>query len=129
MTKNKTMIIAFLNGGIIPASEVRPPKKENEDTPVSSGEEVLVSASYGQQMVDDKFAYEVIKSAGKTKKDKSTKKAKADEKARLKAISDAKVEVSDAEEALASAENDNDKVAAQQLLDGAKTKLQKLSAE
>lgn len=52
---SKTMTIAFRHGGKIPASVIG----TKEDKKVAAHEAVEVPASYGQSLVDDRFAYKV----------------------------------------------------------------------
>lgn len=61
MAKSETMMIAFPNGGILPADITG-----GKERAVSAHEAVEVPRSYGQHLVDDRFAYEA-KPARKSK--------------------------------------------------------------
>lgn len=67
MAQNKTLKIAFPNGGIIPSDQL----KGDADKSVPPHEAISVPYAYGKHLCDDKFAYEV---KGKP----SNKKAKSE---------------------------------------------------
>lgn len=98
MAQKKTMKIAFPNGGIIPAAELRPVKKGVEDLRVSANEPVVVSGTYGQQLVDDKFAFECSgRKVEASDPDDADAKAKEDADAKAKADADAKAKATKTE--------------------------------
>lgn len=76
MAQNKTIKIAFPNGGIIPADLL----KNKEDKKVPPHEKVVVPFSYGKSLCDDKFAYEVKSEASSSKDQKPPTKQKASTK-------------------------------------------------
>jgi hypothetical protein len=66
MSRKSKITIAFPRGGIIPAAVL----KADKDRKCDPGEPVSVPASYGQHLVDEKFAVEV--KAPRAKADKSS---------------------------------------------------------
>lgn len=63
-TKEKTMLIAFTNGGLIPASVAK--TKDGKDKAVDAHKPVAVPYSYGKSLIDDLLAYAPEKKSGTT---------------------------------------------------------------
>lgn len=91
--------IAFVKGGIIPAAIMN----KDKDVRVPPHEAIEVPESYGQHLIDDKFAY--AKDVDKKGSGKTSKSAKGKEPDAAK-IAAAEQAVTDAEKELAAAEGD-----------------------
>lgn len=111
MSKPETMWVAFPNGGILPKDITK-----SKERPVGPHEAVRVPRTYGQHLVDDRFAYEA----------EEPKKAKAEGGGKQKAeITELEKSVAQAEEAFANAAGGEEKRLAAAVLDEAKAELAK----
>ncbi|MDI7864303.1 hypothetical protein MRS76_20400 [Rhizobiaceae bacterium n13] len=114
--------IAFVKGGIIPASIL----KKDKDVHVAPHEAIEVPAAYGQHLIDDKFAYAkaVEKVAKSGKKESAAPEIPVDSANHIAAAEKA---VADAEAKLAAAGDDEAAKAAATLeVDEAAAALKKL---
>ncbi|MBS8259732.1 hypothetical protein DYI23_05825 [Roseibium polysiphoniae] len=119
------MTIAFTRGGIIPARHA----SGGKDTSVAPHEPVKVPEVYGKHLVADKFAYVPIKKKAAAKDGASGKAGVSTKPANAsgaqgasdtdKGLDAVKSAVTEAEDALANAETDEAKAAAQTSLDAA----------
>ncbi|MDI7924592.1 hypothetical protein [Ferirhizobium litorale] len=115
--------IAFVKGGIIPASIL----KKDKDVHVAPHEAIEVPAAYGKHLIDDKFAYAkaVEKVAKSGKKESAAPEMSVDIANQIAAAEKA---VADAEAKLAAAGDEVAKAAATLELDEAAAVLKKLKS-